>query len=96
MPIASLTKMMTAYVILRDHPLAPGETGPEPHRDARPTSTTSTTTRSSTSPTPRSTLGEQLTERQLLEGLLVHSADNFADMLARWDAGQHARPSWRR
>jgi D-alanyl-D-alanine carboxypeptidase (penicillin-binding protein 5/6) len=33
------------------------------------------------------TLGEVLTERQLLEGLLVHSANNFADTLARWDAG---------
>ena len=32
-------------------------------------------------------LGEQLTERQLLEGLLVHSANNFADALAAWDAG---------
>ncbi len=32
-------------------------------------------------------VGEVLTERQLLEGLLVHSADNFADTLARWDAG---------
>jgi D-alanyl-D-alanine carboxypeptidase (penicillin-binding protein 5/6) len=32
-------------------------------------------------------LGEVLTERQLLEGLLVHSANNLADTLARWDAG---------
>ena len=33
------------------------------------------------------TVGEQLTEQQVLTGLLVHSADNFADLLARWDAG---------
>ena len=32
-------------------------------------------------------VGEVLTEHQLLEGLLVHSANNFADTLARWDAG---------
>jgi D-alanyl-D-alanine carboxypeptidase (penicillin-binding protein 5/6) len=31
--------------------------------------------------------GEKLTERQLLDGLLVHSANNLADVLARWDAG---------
>ncbi len=31
--------------------------------------------------------GEELTERQLLNGLLVHSANNFADVLAQWDAG---------
>ena len=33
------------------------------------------------------TPGEKLTERQLLNGLMVHSANNFADVLARWDAG---------
>ncbi len=33
------------------------------------------------------TAGEQITEQQLLGGLLVHSADNYADLLARWDAG---------
>jgi D-alanyl-D-alanine carboxypeptidase (penicillin-binding protein 5/6) len=32
-------------------------------------------------------VGEVLTERQLLEGLLVHSANNLAGTLARWDAG---------
>jgi D-alanyl-D-alanine carboxypeptidase (penicillin-binding protein 5/6) len=32
-------------------------------------------------------LGETLTERQLLEGLLIPSGNNLADMLARWDAG---------
>ncbi len=31
--------------------------------------------------------GEALSERQLLNGLMVHSANNFADMLARWDSG---------
>jgi D-alanyl-D-alanine carboxypeptidase (penicillin-binding protein 5/6) len=31
--------------------------------------------------------GEQLSERQVLDGLLVHSANNLADALARWDAG---------
>ena len=33
------------------------------------------------------TLGEVLTERQLLGGMLVHSANNYADTLAMWDAG---------
>jgi D-alanyl-D-alanine carboxypeptidase (penicillin-binding protein 5/6) len=31
--------------------------------------------------------GEELSERQALEGLLVASANNVADILARWDAG---------
>jgi len=32
-------------------------------------------------------VGEALTERQLLDGLLIPSGNNFADLLARWDAG---------
>src|SRR5207245_2387738 len=35
----------------------------------------------------RVTAGETLTERQALEALLVGSANNIADALARWDAG---------
>jgi len=36
------------------------------------------------------TAGEQLTERQALEALLLPSADNMAWILARWDAGSQA------
>ena len=32
-------------------------------------------------------VGEVLTERQLLEGLLVHSGNDFADLLAASTAG---------
>jgi D-alanyl-D-alanine carboxypeptidase len=28
-PIASITKVMTAYVVLKDHPLSAGATGPD-------------------------------------------------------------------
>ena len=52
-PVASLTKLMTAYVVLHDHPLALEPTGPDHHRDARPTSTTTTTTPSTTTPMRR-------------------------------------------
>ena len=31
--------------------------------------------------------GEQLSEYQLLQGLLLPSASNFAEMLASWDVG---------
>jgi D-alanyl-D-alanine carboxypeptidase (penicillin-binding protein 5/6) len=31
--------------------------------------------------------GEKLTELELLQGLLIPSANNFAEILARWDAG---------
>ena len=35
-------------------------------------------------------VGEQIPEVQVLGGLLIHSADNYADLLARWDAGSEA------
>ncbi len=84
--VASLTKLVTAYVILRDHPLAVGEPGPtvtvtpadvtDYDQDAAQDNSSALVT-----------AGEQLTEAQLLGGLLVHSADNYADVLATWDAG---------
>jgi len=85
-PVASLTKLMTAYVILRDHPLTVHDSGP-----------TITVTQADVDDYDHDTVnddsnaqvvvGEQLTEQQVLGGLLVHSADNYADLLARWDAG---------
>jgi len=85
-PIASLTKMMTAYLILRDHPLRDDENGPS----VTMTQTDLDDFESDTvedEANAEVAVGEDLTERQLLEGLLVHSANNFADTLARWDAG---------
>jgi D-alanyl-D-alanine carboxypeptidase (penicillin-binding protein 5/6) len=85
-PIASLTKMMTAYVILQDHPLAPGEAGP-----------TITVTKGDVAifdmeesegySTVKVVRGESLSEYELLEALLIPSGDNIAGMLATWDAG---------
>jgi D-alanyl-D-alanine carboxypeptidase (penicillin-binding protein 5/6) len=85
-PVASLTKLMTAYVILRDHPLAPNESGPHITVTQADVDDYDTDTVSDDS-NAQVTLGEQLTELQVLEGLLIHSADNYADLLARWDAG---------
>jgi serine-type D-Ala-D-Ala carboxypeptidase (penicillin-binding protein 5/6) len=85
-PIASLTKMMTAYLILRDHPLQPGENGPDitmTQADLDDFETATVTDQANA----QVAVGEVLTEHQLLEGLLVHSANNFAETLARWDAG---------
>jgi D-alanyl-D-alanine carboxypeptidase (penicillin-binding protein 5/6) len=84
--IASLAKVMTAYLVLRDHPLAPGEEGP-----------TITLTGTDVADTERRrgqeesvvsiAAGEQLTERKALQALLLPSANNIAVVLARWDAG---------
>jgi len=85
-PVASLTKIMTAYVVLRDHPLPAGAAGPSlvmGPADVADFEQDTVTDQASA----QVSAGEVLTERQLLTGMLVHSADNFADTLARWDAG---------
>jgi D-alanyl-D-alanine carboxypeptidase (penicillin-binding protein 5/6) len=84
-PIASLTKMMTAYVILHDHPLGPNQTGP----NITITQTDVNDYNGDTTQDEANALvavGEVLTERQVLTGMLVHSANNLALALARWDA----------
>ncbi len=85
-PVASLTKLMTAYVILRDHPLGANEAGPSITVTQADVDDYNHDTVSDDS-NAQVTVGEQLTEQQVLGGLLVHSADNYADLLAVWDAG---------
>jgi len=85
-PIASLTKMMTAYVILHDHPLAVGQDGPMvtiTQADLDDFDNDTVTDQANA----QVVLGEQISERDLLGGMLVHSANNFAYTLALWDAG---------
>jgi D-alanyl-D-alanine carboxypeptidase (penicillin-binding protein 5/6) len=85
-PIASVAKVMTAYLTLREHPLAPGAQGfvmtitpadvaEEAQRVALGESTLSVKA------------GELITERQALQALLLPSANNIAALLARYDAG---------
>jgi serine-type D-Ala-D-Ala carboxypeptidase (penicillin-binding protein 5/6) len=88
-PIASLTKIMTAYLILRDHPLSPTAQGPGVSMDADDQNEAAADEDDGATSVPVQA-GEVLTERQLLNGLLVHSANNFADVLAQWDAGSVA------
>jgi D-alanyl-D-alanine carboxypeptidase (penicillin-binding protein 5/6) len=88
-PVASLTKIMTAFVVLRDHPLTSGASGPVVTMSALDVANTGTDERENETSVPVY-MGEKLTERQLLQGLLVHSANNFAHTLARFDAGSTA------
>ncbi|WP_051951062.1 D-alanyl-D-alanine carboxypeptidase [Actinacidiphila yeochonensis] len=82
-PIASVTKVMTAYVVLRDHPLSGKEDGPTITVDAQ-AAQEATSEDQSTAPVQE---GQKFTERQMLELLLVPSGNNIARLLARWDAG---------
>lgn len=82
-PIASVTKVMTAYVVLRDHPLREGASGPGITVDQRAADESGSGVESSV-PLRR---GQRLGERQLLELMLIPSGNNVARLLARWDAG---------
>lgn len=85
-PLASVAKIMTAYIILRDHPLKIGEDGPSFTITSEEVQEYNTFKQDGQS-VVKVALGEKLTERQLLEGLMVPSANNFAYILAKWDAG---------
>ncbi|MEW2358111.1 hypothetical protein [Spirillospora sp. NPDC029432] len=85
-PTASVAKVMTAYVFLKEHPLATGQPGPTytvapeaaaqiPSRKQRGESLLGVTA------------GMRLTERKALEALMVISANDVAHELARWDSG---------
>jgi D-alanyl-D-alanine carboxypeptidase (penicillin-binding protein 5/6) len=89
-PIASIAKVMTAYVVLRDHPFSLGEDGPTitlTDADVVDTDRRRDNDQSVVSIAP----GEQLTELQALQALLLPSANNIAAVLARWDAGSTHR-----
>ena len=88
-PIASLTKMMTAYVVLQKLPLSIGETGPCVTVSANDLATYEYMKSTDQSSVPV-VVGETLCESTLLNGLLVHSADNYAAMLADMVAGGQA------
>jgi serine-type D-Ala-D-Ala carboxypeptidase (penicillin-binding protein 5/6) len=85
-PIASLAKVMTAYVVLRISPLRRGQPGFTlvfSEADAEQAAAESSDGQS----TVAVQAGEQLTERQALEALLIPSANNVAHSLAVHSAG---------
>lgn len=85
-PIASLAKIMTAYLTLREHPLTAGSDGFTITITAAQAQAYAADVAADQS-TVAVRAGEQLTERQLLEALLIPSADNVAQILAVYDAG---------
>src|SRR6266542_4112139 len=74
-PIASVAKLMTAYVILRDHPLAAGASGPLITVRPQEAAAYASQVRNGDSLVPVAA-GETITEREALEALLLPSADN--------------------
>ncbi|MEU4147270.1 D-alanyl-D-alanine carboxypeptidase [Streptomyces parvulus] len=82
-PIASVAKVMTAYVILRDHPLKSGADGPKIKIDQAAEDQSQAGQES----TVNVVAGDSISQREALESILIASANNVARLLARWDAG---------
>lgn len=82
-PIASVAKVMTAYLILREHPLKSGAPGPKIPIDQAAEDQSNAGQES----TVNVTKGDSITQREALESILIASANNVARLLARWDAG---------
>lgn len=85
-PLASVAKIITALVLVRDHPLALGSAGPTLVMTPSDASTY-LTMKAQQDSVMAVVSGERLSEYQLLEALLIPSADNIAQTLAIWDAG---------
>lgn len=89
-PIASVAKAMTALVVLHAHPLQDAnDEGPVLTMTAEDVADYRAVIAEDGSSLPV-VAGERLTERQMLLGLLLPSANNFADTLGRWTSGSVA------
>lgn len=85
-PIASVAKTMTALVVLQADPLATGAIGPLLTMTAADVALYRQTVAEQGSSVPVAA-GERLSERDLLLALMLPSANNVAETLARWVAG---------
>ncbi len=89
-PIASLAKVMAAYLTLERYPLSGGQDGFTITVSAAQAQAVAQEARQGQSVVAVQP-GEQLTERQLLEALLIPSGNNIAQMLAAQVAGSQTR-----
>jgi D-alanyl-D-alanine carboxypeptidase (penicillin-binding protein 5/6) len=89
-PIASLAKVMTAYLTLERYPLSGAQDGFTTTITAAEAQAAAQEARQGQSVVAVQA-GEQLTERQLLEALLIPSGNNIAQLLATVVAGGEIR-----
>jgi D-alanyl-D-alanine carboxypeptidase (penicillin-binding protein 5/6) len=86
LPIASVAKVMTALVTLEAKPLKKGEQGPSITITADDVAAYQQESANGESVVAVQA-GEQLSEYQALQGTLIPSGNNLADLLARWAFG---------
>lgn len=85
-PIASITKVITALAVLKQKPLDPGAQGPLITLDSTDLDYFNYYYLHDGS-VANVQPGEKITEYQALQGMLLPSANNLADSLARWAFG---------
>jgi D-alanyl-D-alanine carboxypeptidase (penicillin-binding protein 5/6) len=85
-PIPGLAEVMTAYVVLLDHPLARGASGPAIPVTAATIAAYQTGLATQEAVVPVAE-GETLTELEALQGMLVAGGGDLATLLADWDEG---------
>ncbi|GGE89511.1 D-alanyl-D-alanine carboxypeptidase family protein [Mycetocola zhadangensis] len=85
-PMASITKTVTALVVLDAMPLAAGESGPDLTLTSADQRIYSEVIAEGGSAAPVA-VGSVFTERQLLEAMMLPSANNYSITLANWAYG---------
>jgi D-alanyl-D-alanine carboxypeptidase (penicillin-binding protein 5/6) len=85
-PIASIAKLVLAESVLEKYPLTAGQAGPSITITMDDVNLYNANLAQQGSIVPVNA-GEQLTEYQMLQGLLIASGDNIADTLANWAFG---------
>ncbi|MFB7268632.1 D-alanyl-D-alanine carboxypeptidase family protein, partial [Streptomyces nojiriensis] len=83
-PTASVAKVMTAYVILKGHPLRKADPGPDITIDAK---TVADGNADHESRVEGLTVGQKFSQQDVLKMLMIPSGNNAARLLARWDTG---------
>lgn len=83
-PTASVAKVMTAYVILKNHPLRKNDPGPQVEVDAV---AVAEGTAGDESRIRGLTAGTKFSQQDMLKMLMIPSGNNIARLLARWDTG---------
>ncbi|MFG2494536.1 D-alanyl-D-alanine carboxypeptidase [Streptomyces caniferus] len=85
LPIGSVAKVMTTYIILRDHPLKKGENGPLIDVDQKAEDDFTNGVREKES-VVEVRKGQKISEKEALQAVMLPSANNVARLLARWGA----------
>ncbi|MFD7628338.1 serine hydrolase [Streptomyces sp. NPDC059851] len=88
---ASVAKVMTAYVILKGHPLRKNDPGPDITVDAKAVVEGNSEDESRIQGL---TAGTKFSQQDMLKMLMIPSANNVARLLARWDTGSDSETAF--